>query len=198
MVWGPISYNSRSHLVFLQGKVNSARYIALVANKYYCHFFDRKVLCFFRRTTPVHIRRLLLRNVLFVVTNNCPGQQEPQISRHFNTYGTWWRGSYSFSRVCFNHSWVTTTGAGCLGQSIARWHSAPLWSFVCENTRQRCSQMRLHCVFIWLWAPLTVTCISFDLNLLYTPTIINYLSHKFSILALEGVAFFRQCMFFSQ
>ena len=30
MVWGTISYNSRSHLVFFHGKVNSARYIAQV------------------------------------------------------------------------------------------------------------------------------------------------------------------------
>ena len=30
MVWGAISYNSRSHFVFLQGKVNSVRYIAQV------------------------------------------------------------------------------------------------------------------------------------------------------------------------
>ena len=32
MVWEVISYNSRSHLVFLQGKVNSARYIVQVVN----------------------------------------------------------------------------------------------------------------------------------------------------------------------
>ena len=32
MVWGTISFNSRSHLVFLQGKVSSARYIAQVVN----------------------------------------------------------------------------------------------------------------------------------------------------------------------
>ena len=38
------------------------------------------------------------------------------------------------------------------------------------------------CIDVTVWAPLTVTCVSFDLNLLsYTPTIINYLSHQFSI-----------------
>ena len=41
-----ISYNSRSHLVFLQGKVNSASYIAQVVITFYCHFFDRMVMCF--------------------------------------------------------------------------------------------------------------------------------------------------------
>ena len=30
MVWGAFSYNLRSHLVFLQGKVNSACYIAQI------------------------------------------------------------------------------------------------------------------------------------------------------------------------
>ena len=32
VVWWAISYNSRSHLVFLQGKVNNACYIAQVVN----------------------------------------------------------------------------------------------------------------------------------------------------------------------
>ena len=62
---GAISYNSRPHMVFLQGKVKSARYITQVNFVYY-HFFGRKVMCFFRRTTHVHIQ-LLRRNVFFVV-----------------------------------------------------------------------------------------------------------------------------------
>ena len=32
MVWGAISYSSQSHLVFLQGRVNSSRYITQVVN----------------------------------------------------------------------------------------------------------------------------------------------------------------------
>ena len=32
MVWGAINYNSWSHLVFLQGKINSACYIAQIVN----------------------------------------------------------------------------------------------------------------------------------------------------------------------
>ena len=32
MVWGAVSYNPRSHLVFLQDKINSACYIAQVVN----------------------------------------------------------------------------------------------------------------------------------------------------------------------
>ena len=88
MVWGTISYNSQSHLVFLQGKVNSACYIAhRLLTKCYYHFFDRKVMCSFSRTMYAYIQ-LLRHNVLFLVYNNCSGQQGPQISRQSNTYVT--------------------------------------------------------------------------------------------------------------
>ena len=50
-------------------------------------------MCFFSRTTHVHIR-LLRRNVLFIVYNNCPGQHEPQISRQLNTYVIWSRNFF--------------------------------------------------------------------------------------------------------
>ena len=43
MVWGGISYNSRSHLVFLQGKVNSARYIAQIVNPVLLPFLRQEV-----------------------------------------------------------------------------------------------------------------------------------------------------------
>ena len=38
------------------------------------------------------------------------------------------------------------------------------------------------CIDVTVWAPLSVTCVSFDLNLLsYTPTMINYQLHQFLI-----------------
>ena len=54
-------------------------------------------MCFFNRTTHVHIR-----NLLFVMYNNCLGQEDPQISRPLNTYsvGNVEVGKYSFSRAC--------------------------------------------------------------------------------------------------
>ena len=55
MVWEAISYNSRSHLVFLLGKVNSARYMHKSLTPCYWNFFERKVMCFFSRTTHVHM-----------------------------------------------------------------------------------------------------------------------------------------------
>ena len=81
MMWGGrgISYNLRSHLVFLQGKVKSAHYIAQVVNPVLLLFLRQEGVWFFSRTTHVHIR-LLWCNVLFVVYNNCPGQQDSQIS----------------------------------------------------------------------------------------------------------------------
>ena len=47
MVCGAISYNSRSHLVFLQVKVNRASYIAQVMKFVLLpFFFERNVMCF--------------------------------------------------------------------------------------------------------------------------------------------------------
>ena len=39
--------------------------------------------------------------------------------------------------------------ARCFGQSIAGWHTAPLWPLACENTRLRYRQRELHCVLMW-------------------------------------------------
>ena len=67
--------------------------------------------------------------------------------------------TYSFSRACHNHCRIATTGARCLGQSIAGWYSAPLRPFACENTRLRCRQRGVTLsIDMTVWAPLTVTC----------------------------------------
>ena len=45
----------------------------------------------FSRTMHVHIWLLL-----FMVYNNCPDQQDPQISHQLNTFGSWWSGNILF------------------------------------------------------------------------------------------------------
>ena len=65
-------------------RVNGARYIAQVVPLLLPFLQQEDVL--FSRTTHVHIW-LLWCNILFVGYNNCPGQQDPQISRQLNTYG---------------------------------------------------------------------------------------------------------------
>ena len=72
-VWRAISYNLRSHLMFLQDKVTVPATMHRLLTLCYHHFYDRKVMCCFSRTTHTLIR--LLR-WLFVVYNNCPVQQE--------------------------------------------------------------------------------------------------------------------------
>ena len=78
--------------MFLQGKVNSARYIGLVINPVILSFLQQEGVT---RTMHVHIQ-LLRCNVLFVMYN-CPGQQVPQISCQLNTYGTYRSGNLLFS-----------------------------------------------------------------------------------------------------
>ena len=72
---------------FLQGKVNSSRNIPWVVKPVLLSFIKQEGDVFFNRTTHIHIR-LLRSNVLYVVYNNCPGQQVHQISRQLNAYGT--------------------------------------------------------------------------------------------------------------
>ena len=56
--------------------------------------------------------------------------------------------------------------------------------FTCENTSLRCCQsgeVGTLCIDMTVWAPLYVMCVSFDLNLSYSPTMISYLSHQFAV-----------------
>ena len=100
----------------------------------------------------------------------------------------------SFSSARHNHCRIVTTDAGCFGQSITGWHSAPLWLFVCENTCLHFCQRGLY----WcdcLGTPYCDMCFSFGLNLSsYTPTMINYLSYQFAI---QWNCAWSCCIFFS-
>ena len=59
MLWGSISYNSPSHLVFLQGKVNSAWYIAQVVNCMLLPFLQQEGDVLFSRTTRPHMAAVM-------------------------------------------------------------------------------------------------------------------------------------------
>ena len=59
MVWGPISYNLRSHLVFLQGKVNSARYIAQIVNRVLLSFIWQEGDVLFQQDNAVVMQHAL-------------------------------------------------------------------------------------------------------------------------------------------
>ena len=159
-----IGYNSRSHLVFLQDKINSAHYIAQVVNPRLLPFLRRECGVF-SRTTHIHMQ-LLRRNVLFVVSNKWTGQQAPRSLANWALNGYDEKGTYSFSKVCHSHCRIATVGARCLGQSIAGWYSAPLW-LLCARIHP-CIAVRggTLCIEVTVWIPLTVMCVSFGLNLL--------------------------------
>ena len=178
MVWEAISYNSWSHLVL--GKVNSARYIAQVVNPVLASFIRQEGDVLLSRATHVHIQ-LLQHNVLFVVHNNCPCQQDPQISRQLNTSGTWWNGNLLFLQSlpqllpnCDNE--CKMLGAIYRRMAFGTFDSLHARIHACVAARGG------YTVYWCDWAPLTVICVSFGLNLLsYIPTMINYQSHQFEI-----------------
>ena len=82
---GGISYNLWSHLVFLQGKVNSARYIAQVVNPVLLPFLRQEGDVLFQLDNTHPHRAAATQCALCNV--NCPGQQDSQVSCQLNTYG---------------------------------------------------------------------------------------------------------------
>ena len=102
----------------------------------YLHLFDSKVMCFsagqctsthgcYDATCSLWCTTVLTSKIPRSLTSwSCMGHDEA--------------GTYSFSRACYNHCQIVIMGERYLGQSIAGWHSAPLWPFACQNTRLRC------------------------------------------------------------
>ena len=87
MVWGAISYNSWSHLVFLQGKVNNARYIAQVVNHVLLPFLRQEGDGLFQQDNAcLHMVAATQRALRHV--QHPPWPARAPISRQLNTYGT--------------------------------------------------------------------------------------------------------------
>ena len=78
--------------MILQDKINSVRYVAQVVNPVLLSFLWQEGHVLFQQDNA----RLLQRNMLFMVYNNCLRQKDPQISHQLNTYWTWWSGNLLF------------------------------------------------------------------------------------------------------
>ena len=148
-----ISYNSRSYLVFLQGKINSALYIAQVVNAVLLPFLWQEGDVLFQQDNT-HPHRVLWCNVLFVVYNKCPshpGQQDLQISCQLNKYGTRWARTYSVSRAWHYYYLIATIGAWCLGNLSHDAFCIFMTVFMQVYTPALPPEGRgVHCVLMWL------------------------------------------------
>ena len=93
---------------------------------------------------------------------------------------------------------IATTDARCLGQSIAGDIANSMTVCMREYTPALTPERATLCINVTVWSPLTVTCVTFGLNLLSRfPKMINYLSHKFAIqwsCPWGCCIFFRQCI----
>ena len=69
---GAIHYNSRSHLVFLQGKVNSARYIAQVVNPVPLSFLRQESDVLFQQDNA-RLHTAAATGLALRLYNNCLG-----------------------------------------------------------------------------------------------------------------------------
>ena len=119
----------------------------------YCHFFDRKVMqCTFSAGQRTSTYNYCDATCSLWCTIIALASKIPRSLTNWTRMGHDEAGTYSFSRVCHNHCRIATTGARCLGQSIAGWHSAPLSPFACENLHSCYAARRLHCVLMRLFA----------------------------------------------
>ena len=141
-------------------------------------------MCFLSRITHVHIGICDATCSSWCTT--VLASKIPRSLANWTRMGHDEAGTYSFSGAGHNHCWIAITGAWCLGQSIAGWHSAPLWPFAYDNTRLNCHQRRVHRAMMWLSEFIT-----YSLNdKLPVTSIFNTMN-----LSLRALHFFQQCIY---
>ena len=112
----------------------------------YCQFFDRKAMCFSADNARPHTAAATQHALRGVQQLLWPARM-PDVSPI----------EYLWDMVKWDIVFVQSLPQlllnfdRCLGQSIAGWHSAPLWPFACENTRLRCRQ--------WVYAVYWCNCL---------------------------------------
>ena len=136
--------------MFLQGKVNGACYIARVVNPVLLPFLWQEGDVLFSRKKHVHIW-LLRYNMLFVVYNNCPGQQEPHISCQLNTYGTWWSGNLLFFLSLPQPLPNCNNGCKMLGTVYCRMAFGTFMTVCMREYLPVLLPECVHCVLMWLF-----------------------------------------------
>ena len=190
---GTISYNSWSHFVFLQGKLDCARYIAQVVNPVLLPFIRQEGHVIFQQDNARPHTTTEMQHALRGVQQLPWSTRSPDLSPPTDHDEA---KTYSFSRTCHNQCRIVTMSARCLGKSIAGWHSAPLWPFACENTRLtrlRC-EIGVYCVLMWLFGLSLLWHVCFiwsEFDIIYSYND-KLLSHQFSI---QWIWSWRCCIF---
>ena len=133
--------------------------------------------------------------MLFMVYNNCPGQQDPQISHQLNTYGTWWSGNLLFLQSLPQPLPNCDNRCKMLGTIYHRMTFSTFMTVCMQEYKpvllpEGGTLSQCDC----LSTPYCDMSVSSDLNLSYTLTMINYLSHQFTI---QWTCLQEYCIFFS-
>ena len=146
-----ISYNSWSGLVFLQGKVNSSRYVSQVDKLILLPFLQEEGYVLFQQDNArPHTAAL---HVLRAVQQPWPAWS-PDLSPIEHVWDRWCGNLLDLQSLlqplpnCENRCKM-------LGTIYRRMTFGTLWPFACENTRRGSAL----CIDVTVWAPVTVTCV---------------------------------------
>ena len=119
MMWGAISHNSWSHLVFLQGKVNSARYSAQDVNPLLLPFLGQEGDVLFQQDNVHPYTAAATQRALHGVQQLPWLARSPDLSPIEHVWDMMKREPTLSPEPATNQWKIVTTGARCLGQSIA-------------------------------------------------------------------------------
>ena len=173
VVFNDESYNLRSHLAFLQGKVNSPTTLHRLLTPCYCHF-NRKVMCFFQQDNTHPHMAAVMQPTLYDVQLPWPAQF-PDLSpiEHVWDMMKWELTLTPEPATTIAKLWQRVQNAW---DNLSQDDIRHLYDRLRARIHACVAAMGQYTVYWWLFAH------PFGLNLSsYPPTVINYLSCQFSI-----------------
>ena len=153
----------------------------------YCNSLDKKLMCLLveQRTSTYGCFDSSYSSWW---TRTALANKNPQISRQLNAYGIRWSGNLLFFQNLSQPLPNCDSGYEIL-RPIYRRMIFGTFMTLCmrEFTPALPPEGVTLCIDVTLWTPLSVTCVSFDLNVLsYTPTMINYRASQILCAATDG------------
>ena len=135
--------------MFLKGKINSVRYIAQVVTPCYCHFFDRKVICYFSAGQTTSTYSCCDETCSSWCTTNVLAIKNPRSHSNWTCMGHDEAGTFFLH--CLAQPWPLDNGYKMLRTIYRRITFGTFMSACMREYKPALSPKGLHCVLMWLF-----------------------------------------------